>query len=99
MVIIRVSSSKEKAMLSTVRMLRRLLRNAFLVTNRVNVIGELQRVPGAWRSRQARPSPPRIDDARGYRQPPYRQPGRILFLNGSKCPPRYDCRPIPPRFM
>jgi hypothetical protein len=38
MVIIRVSKSNEKAMLSTVRMLRRLLRKAFLVTNLVSVI-------------------------------------------------------------
>src|ERR1700722_11240923 len=67
-------------MLSTVRMLRRLLRNAFLVTNRVNVIGELQRKPEAGRRRRARPSPPRIDE--GVR---YRQPGLIEFLNRSKC--------------
>jgi hypothetical protein len=38
MVIMRVSKSKEKAMLNTVRMLRRLLRKAFLVTNRLSVI-------------------------------------------------------------
>src|SRR5579864_5464596 len=42
MVIIKVSSSKEKAMLSTVRILRRLLRKAFLVTNRVRVMGKPQ---------------------------------------------------------
>jgi hypothetical protein len=42
MVIMSVSRSKENAMLSTVRMLRRLLRKAFFVTNRVNVISELQ---------------------------------------------------------
>src|ERR1039457_1801592 len=38
MVIIRVSRSSEKVMLSTVRMLRRLLRNALLVTKRVRVM-------------------------------------------------------------
>src|SRR5208337_4982312 len=35
MVIMRVSSKSENAMLNTVRMLRRLLRNALLVTKRV----------------------------------------------------------------
>jgi hypothetical protein len=39
MVIIRVSKSSENVMLSTVRILRRLLRNALLVTKRVKVIG------------------------------------------------------------
>ena len=38
----RVSKSKEKAMLSTVRMLRRLLRKAFFVTKRVRVMEEPQ---------------------------------------------------------
>src|SRR5258707_247253 len=66
-------------MLNTVRMLRRLLRNAFLVTNRVNVIGELQRKPEVGHRRWARPSAPRIDE--GVR---YRQPGRIEYLNPSK---------------
>src|SRR5580704_8899341 len=75
MVIMSVSSSRENAMLNTVSMLRRLLRNAFLVTNRVNVIGELQREPEAGRRRQARPSPPRIDDV-----PRYPQPVRIRFV-------------------
>jgi hypothetical protein len=42
MVIISVSKSKEKAMLKTVSVLLRLLRKAFLVTNRVNVIFETQ---------------------------------------------------------
>src|SRR5579864_4450336 len=67
MVIISVSRSKEKAMLKTVNVLRRLLRNAFFVTNRVKVIGELQRELGC--KRQERPSPPRIDEERRYRQP------------------------------
>src|SRR5216684_7711170 len=38
MVIRKVSSTREPPMLSTVRTLRRLLRNAFLVTNLVRVI-------------------------------------------------------------
>src|SRR6266852_4988127 len=38
MVMRKVSSKSEPPMLSTVRMLRRLLRKAFLVTNRVRVI-------------------------------------------------------------
>src|SRR5271167_4145554 len=38
MVIIRVSNSSEKVMLSTVRRLRRLLRNALFVTKRVKVM-------------------------------------------------------------
>src|ERR1700752_1624930 len=79
MVIISVSNSKEKAMLNTVRVLRRLLRNAFFVTNRVNVIGELQRGPGTGRRRQARPSPPRIDE-----EPRYLQPARARFLPRSR---------------
>src|SRR6266705_2578738 len=79
MVIISVSRSKEKAMLSTVKMLRRLLRNAFFVTNRVNVISELQREQEAGHRRQARPSPPRIDEGVHYRQP-----DRISFFPGSK---------------
>jgi len=43
-VIMNVSRSSENAMLNIVRMLRRLLRNAFLVTNRANVMIELQSV-------------------------------------------------------
>src|ERR1700724_4331122 len=74
MVIINVSNSKENAMLNTVRVLRRLLRNAFFVTKRVNVISELQREPEAGRRRQARPSPPRIDE-----EPRYPQPARAHF--------------------
>src|ERR1700730_12099276 len=66
-------------MLNTVRMLRRLLRNAFLGPNRVNVIGDVVQLAEAGRRRQARPGPPRIDE--GVR---YRQPGRIEFLNRSK---------------
>jgi len=38
MVIIKVSRSKEKAILNTVRTLRRLLRNAFFVMNRLKVM-------------------------------------------------------------
>jgi hypothetical protein len=79
MVIINVSNSKENAMLNTVKVLRRLLRNAFFVTNRVNVIGELQRGPGAGRRRQARPSPPRIDE-----EPRDLQPVRVRFLPRSR---------------
>src|ERR1700690_3201809 len=75
MVIISVSSSKEKAMLNTVSVLRRLLRNAFLVTNRVNVIGELQSEPGTRHSGQECPSPPRIDEG-----VPDRQPVQIRFV-------------------
>src|SRR5437899_8271080 len=70
-----VSNSNENAMLNTVRVLRRLLRNAFLVTNRVNVIGELQREPGTGGRRQARPSATRIDEL-----PCHRQPGQIRLL-------------------
>src|SRR3984885_4161500 len=88
MVIIRVSRSKEKAMLNTVRVLRRLLRNAFFVTNRVNVIGLLQKGPGTGRRRQARPSPPRIDEV-----PRDRQPGQIRFVPCPECscPPSQFC--------
>lgn len=42
-VIMKVRRSSENAMLKTVRMLRRLLRNAFLVTNRASVMIDLQR--------------------------------------------------------
>jgi hypothetical protein len=38
MVIMRVSNRSEKAMLNTVRMLRRLLRNALFLTKRVKVM-------------------------------------------------------------
>jgi len=62
MVIMSVSNSKENAMLSTVRMLRRLLRNAFFVTNRVNVISELQEKSGTGTRRLARPDPARINE-------------------------------------
>src|ERR1700758_2808627 len=65
----KVSKSSEKAMLNTVRMLRRLLRNAFLVTNRVNVIGVLQGDPEKQGRSGASPSPHRIDDVPGKRQP------------------------------
>src|ERR1700687_46301 len=81
MVIINVSNSKENAMLNTVRVLRRLLRNAFFVTNRVNVISELQRGPEAGRRRQARPSPPRIDE-----EPRYLQPVQVRFPQLSRLP-------------
>ena len=67
-------------MLNTVRVLRRLLRNAFFVTNRVNVIGLLQKGPGTGRRRQARPSPARIDEV-----PRSRQPGQIRFVPCSEC--------------
>ena len=43
-------------MLNTVRVLRRLLRNAFLVTNRVKVIGVLQRKPGAGKAGRHSPA-------------------------------------------
>src|ERR1700730_13045820 len=62
MVIMSVSRSRENAMLNTVRMLRRLLRNAFFVTNRVNVISELQEKPGTGTRRLARPDPARINE-------------------------------------
>jgi hypothetical protein len=42
MVIITVSSNREKLMLKRVKMLRRLLRKAFLRTNRARVMIELQ---------------------------------------------------------
>jgi hypothetical protein len=51
----RVSRSKENAMLSTVRMLRRLLRKAFFVTKRVKVIEEPLKETRTSDSEQPRP--------------------------------------------
>src|ERR1700676_3202195 len=59
-------------MLNTVSALRRLLRNAFFVTNRVNVIGLLQKGQGAGRLGQSRSGPPRIDEGPRNRQPKIR---------------------------
>ena len=56
-------------MLSTVRMLRRLFRNAFLVTNRVRVMAELRGKQETDRRRWVRSTPIRIDDSVPYRQP------------------------------
>src|ERR1700730_8897527 len=80
MVIMRVSKSSEKAMLKTVRVLRRLLRNAFLVTNRVNVIGLLQRGQGSGHQ-QASTSEP----TKNRRLPRHRQPARSCFVSRAKC--------------
>src|ERR1700735_3118655 len=80
MVIMRVSKSSEKAMLKTVRVLRRLLRNAFLVTNRVNVIGLLPRGQGSGH-KQASTSEP----TKNRKFPRHRQPARILFVSRPKC--------------
>jgi len=66
----KVSKSSEKAMLNTVRMLRRLLRKAFLVTNRVNVIGVLQGDYERKGRSRARPSPHSIDEFPAERHPP-----------------------------
>src|SRR5579864_2764872 len=78
MVIISVSKSKEKAMLNTVKMLRRLLRKAFLVTNRVNVMDELQEKRRAGSRRRTCPSASSIDEDACYGQP-----SRIGFLGVS----------------
>src|SRR5580658_1047370 len=73
----KVSNSKENAMLNTVKMLRRLLRNAFFVTNRVSVIKQLrEKVRAVEKSagnsagptKKIRPSPTSIVDAAYFRQ-------------------------------
>src|ERR1700722_3667493 len=69
MVIMSVSKSKEKAMLNTVSVLRRLLRNAFLVTNRVNVMSELQGGPATCNGHGSRPGATSINEATRPRQP------------------------------
>lgn len=61
-------------MLKTVRMLRRRLRNVFFRTNRVSVIGLLQRKPRTGTSRRGCLDDTRIDD-----QPCHLQPYRNDF--------------------
>src|SRR5581483_1111963 len=68
MVIIKVSSRSEKAMLNTVRVLRRLLRKAFLVTNRVNVMNVLREEPATGGGRWMRASANRIVELPSQRQ-------------------------------
>src|SRR5271170_7306959 len=85
MVIIRVSRSRENARLSTVRTLRRLLRKAFLVTNRVRVMVTLRGEPEARRRKRARPSPLRIDEGTCQRQPAWDRPSlRITIYNAGR---------------
>jgi hypothetical protein len=72
-----VSRRREKAMLRTVRMLRRLLRNAFFVTNRDKVIGALQGKWGTGTRGYLQLDPTRIVELVLARQPP-----RIRFLDG-----------------
>src|SRR5580700_6226796 len=79
MVIINVNRSKEKAMLNTVSVLRRLLRNAFLVTNRVSVMGVLQKGQGTEGLVRLPPGPARIDEVARDRQP------KIRFVGYAKC--------------
>src|SRR3981189_3051423 len=67
MVMRKVSSNSEPPMLSTVRMLRRLLRKAFLVTNRVRVI-LVNSKRGQVRMNR-RTSLISIDEKVGHRQP------------------------------
>src|ERR1700685_3067543 len=69
MVIMSVSRSKEKAMLNTVSVLRRLLRKAFLVTNRVNVMSRLQGGPAACKGQGSRPGATSINEATRPLQP------------------------------
>src|SRR5437899_7270789 len=62
MVIMKVSSSREKPMLRMVKALRRLLRKAFLVTKRVKVMSELrENTQYVWRWSVPQ-GPIRIDD-------------------------------------
>jgi hypothetical protein len=58
-------------------MLRRLLRNAFFVTNRVNVIDELQEKPGTGTRRLARPDPARINEPLAD----YNRTGPVLLVS------------------
>src|ERR1035437_1466550 len=98
MVIMSVSKSNEKAMLNTVRVLRRLLRNAFLVTNRVSVTGELQGEPGAGNKRHSYPSPPRIDEVARHRQPGRPRFSLHSISQSHRCfcsPDTFACRPCP----
>src|SRR5580704_13130611 len=65
MVIRNVSSKSEPPMLKMVRMLRRLLRNAFLLTKRVKVIVELREILGTNSDPATPKTPFRIDDESG----------------------------------
>src|SRR5580765_8408198 len=109
MVIRKVSSKSDPPMLSTVKMLRRLLRKAFLVTNRVRVILVNSRRGQVRMDRQ--PSLIRIDEKVGRRQPAaakkrkprplinttFERPGE-LRAGGKKCSP-YNAKASKSRFF